>query len=157
MYIINFLFKTLNNYNEWKITLSLLPILILQYKKDKHSVFCSVFIIFISYMMMFLTKGSLRITHPIYTHTYSFPSGHCWVIPLFLYAFLRSILNDKKKCFIWWFIYSIIEIFICTYGGYHTIIDCLGGAIGCLCSLIIIERFIKTINYKKFYWLIYVV
>ena len=149
MSLINFVASKLNHVDEFKLIYFFLPLLYLEYKKNNKEVSLAFFKIFLSFNLSVLVKGVLRIPHPVYTHTLAFPSGHCWIVPVTVYALLLCLIKEKKTCILWTLFAGFMEIFICVYNAHHTLFDCFGGLILGLASLFLIELYLKHFNYKK--------
>ena len=149
MSIISFVASKLNHVDEFKLIYFCLPLLYLEYKKNNKEVFLAFFKIFLSFNLSVLVKGVLRIPHPVYTHTFAFPSAHCWMVPFAIYAILFCLIQEKKICIIWTVFAGLMEIFICVYNAHHTLLDCFGGLTCCLISLVVIELYLKQITYKN--------
>ena len=149
MSIISFVASKLNHVDEFKLIYFCLPLLYLEYKKNNKEVFLAFFKIFLSFNLSVLVKGVLRIPHPVSTHTFAFPSAHCWMVPFAIYAILFCLIQEKKICIIWTVFAGLMEIFICVYNAHHTLLDCFGGLTCCLISLVVIELYLKQITYKK--------
>ena len=150
MSLIKLFAGVLNRYNHCMIILTFLPLLVIEYKKDKKAVFNVFFAVFIALAFSILAKGIFRIPHPANPNTFAFPSSHCWVIPVAAYSCLRCILKDKKLCMKWLIFFMAVETFICIAGGHHTWFECFAGLIGCIVSLMMIEWYLKKMNHIKF-------
>ena len=149
MWFIKDLANALGKYNEFTIILTLLPFLAVECKKDCKSVSIAFFTLFLLYAMFVLVKGTLRVPHPIYTHTYAFPSGHCCIVPAAAYAFFKCLLKDKKRYLKWTLFVVVVKVAISLIGGHHNFKDCAGGVVCLVVFLVIIELYIKHMNYIK--------
>ena len=149
MWLINDIANALGKYNEFTIILTLLPFLAVECKKNCKSVSVAFFTLFLLYAMFVLVKGALRIPHPVYTHTYAFPSGHCCIVPAAAYAFFKCLLKDKKRYLKWTLFVVVVKVAISLIGGYHDVKDCAGGVACLVVFLAIIELYIKRMNYIK--------
>ena len=72
------------------------------------------------------TKAIFRIPNPNYTHTYSFPSGHIFLMLAIILITLWLFLKNKKKVLIITNILALYEGWKIIFLGYHTIYDVVG-------------------------------
>lgn len=141
MQIIKSFFMLFNHINDYHMVLFAFPILLQQ--KDKTKTYNTFFNIALSLCILVLIKGTLRIPHPKYTHTFAFPSGHCWMMLSASYFLFKDIV---KKYLYYVIALCIIEAGVCIFGGYHTMTDICGGFVLSAITIVFIEVF-----NKKFY------
>ena len=136
------LFEHLNDYH---ICLISLPFLL---QEKNYKKVCNVFVsIALSMCLLVLLKGTLKIPHPKYSHTFAFPSGHAWMVLSVCYFLFKDKI--KNYC-IWTAVIMIIEFLVCLFGGHHNMTDMLGGLVLGLISIIFVELFNKYFNQSIF-------
>lgn len=147
MNIIKSFFMFFNYLNDLHVILASLPFLWMNRKDiNVQRIFIS---LLYSFALLVLVKGSFRIPHPQYTHTFAFPSGHCWMMLATSYFVFKSLLKEKKQYLFWTSFFVFIEAGVCICGGYHTFFDCVGGIIFSSVSVIMIECLYKKVKSIK--------
>lgn len=144
MEIVKAFFMLFNNFSDLQIILVSLPFLWVHRAEPRvQHLFAS---LLYSFSLLVLMKGCFRIPYPQRPDTFSFPSGHCWMILSTSYFVFKALLVEKKQYLFWTSFFVLGEVGICLCLGYHTGWDCLWGIIFSILFLFPIDFMSKKIS-----------